>query len=136
MANCSQPFTDISKFLREKQRDGEIHHEKNRKNQSGRRDPIHVHGLPQLLARLDVEKRQGKENNGEKQHDCVLHAETPISGRHGVGRMAAKVDFVHCETVSPGWAQGFALRCGPGLAERLNRNSFCLPTGLSIEKKS
>jgi hypothetical protein len=78
MANCSQPFTDISEFLREKQRDGEIHHEKNRKNQSGRRNPIHVHGLPQLFARLDVKKRQGKENGGEKQHDCVLHATSPV----------------------------------------------------------
>jgi hypothetical protein len=30
-------------------------------------------GLPQLLAGLDVEKRQGEENYGEQQHDCILH---------------------------------------------------------------
>ena len=35
---------------------------------------IQVHGLPQLLAGLDVEKRHDKENRGEEEHDDVLHA--------------------------------------------------------------
>jgi hypothetical protein len=30
-------------------------------------------GLPQLLACLDVQKRQGKEDNGEGDHDYILH---------------------------------------------------------------
>jgi hypothetical protein len=29
--------------------------------------------LPQLLACLDVEKRHGKENYGEEQHNQILH---------------------------------------------------------------
>jgi len=37
-----------------------------------------VHGLPQLLARLDVEKRHGEENHGEQQHDSILHAGSPL----------------------------------------------------------
>jgi hypothetical protein len=93
MANCSQPFTDISEFLREKQRDGEIHHEKNRENQSGRRYPIHVHGLPQLFACLDVEKRQGEKNGGEQQHHCVLHAGSPSTSQYQAGRISLKNRF-------------------------------------------
>jgi hypothetical protein len=58
----------MSEFLREKQRDGEIAKQKDGENEAGCRDPIHVHGLPQLLAGLDVEKRQGEENNGVEQH--------------------------------------------------------------------
>jgi hypothetical protein len=136
MANCSQPFTDISEFLREKQRDGEVHHEKNRENQSGRRYPIHVHGLPQLLACLDVEKRQGEENDGEQQHHCVLHAGTPPTGQSQAGRTSGKTDSVRVSSVLPGQAQEFALRSCPGLTKRLNRDQFCLLTGLSIEKIS
>jgi hypothetical protein len=30
-------------------------------------------GLPQLLAGLDVEKRHGEEDDGEQQHDQILH---------------------------------------------------------------
>jgi hypothetical protein len=40
-------------------------------------------GLPQLLAGLDVEKRQGEENYGEQQHHNILHGSslaTPGSG--------------------------------------------------------
>jgi hypothetical protein len=32
-------------------------------------------GLPQLLAALDVKKRQGEEDNGEEQHGEILHGE-------------------------------------------------------------
>src|SRR5579863_1934606 len=77
MANCSQPLADISEFLREQQCDGEIHHQKDGKNETGCRNPIHLHGLPQLLACLDVEKRQSEENSGVEQHEYVLHAESP-----------------------------------------------------------
>jgi hypothetical protein len=95
-----------------------------------------VHGLPQLLARLDVKKRQGEENDGEQQHDCVLHAGTPNFGRHVAGGMAKKADSIRGSSVLPGQAQRLALLSCPGLAERLNRDQFCLLTGLSIEKSS
>jgi hypothetical protein len=36
-------------------------------------------GLPQLLAGLDVEKRQGEEDNGEQQHPKILHRESRSS---------------------------------------------------------
>jgi hypothetical protein len=36
-------------------------------------------GLPQLLACLDVEKRQGEENRREEQHRQILH-EKPLFG--------------------------------------------------------
>jgi hypothetical protein len=68
----------MSEFLRKEQRDGEINHQENREDESSRRNPIHVHGLPQLLAGLDVEKRHGEENDGVEQHQCVLHAGVPF----------------------------------------------------------
>jgi hypothetical protein len=37
-----------------------------------------VHGLPQLLARLDVEKRHDEKDYGEQHHHCVLHLGTPL----------------------------------------------------------
>ena len=78
MANCSQPFADISEFLRKQKCDGEINHQEDGEDESGCRDPIHVHWLPQLLARLDVEKRHGEENYGEQHHQCVLHSGSPL----------------------------------------------------------
>jgi hypothetical protein len=38
-------------------------------------------GLPQLLAGLDVEERQGEENDREQQHGCILHGRSRSSGR-------------------------------------------------------
>src|ERR1039458_8370681 len=128
MANCSQPFTDISEFLREKQRDGEIHHEKNRENQSDCRDPIHVHGLPQLFACLDVEKRHGEENGGEEQHDCVLHTRSPSAGQYKACSISGKrkTESVRGSSALPGQAQEFASRSCPGLTKWLNRDQFWL----------
>jgi hypothetical protein len=40
-------------------------------------------GLPQLLARLDVEKRHGEKDYGEQQHHCVLHSDSPLLIRPG-----------------------------------------------------
>jgi hypothetical protein len=54
----------ISEFLREKQREDKVTQQEDGKNECDYRDPIH--GLPQLLARLDVEKRQDEENCREK----------------------------------------------------------------------
>jgi hypothetical protein len=45
---------------------------------------MHVHGLPQLLAGLDVEKRHGEENYGEQQHERILHRRTPGYSRIGL----------------------------------------------------
>jgi hypothetical protein len=66
MANCNQPFADMLELLREKQGGDEVAEQQNRQNQRESSDDIH--GLPQLLASLDVEKRQAKENYGEQQH--------------------------------------------------------------------
>ena len=53
----------ISEFLREEQRDGEIAQEQDGNDQGNECDGVNVHGdLPQLLAGLDVEKRQAEEN--------------------------------------------------------------------------
>jgi hypothetical protein len=53
-------------LLREKQGGDEVAKQQNGQNQRNSSDDIH--GLPQLLASLDVEKRQAKENYGEQQH--------------------------------------------------------------------
>jgi hypothetical protein len=78
----------MSEPLREEQGEGEIGEQENRNDQSDHGDDIDVHGgLPQLLAGLDVEKRHGEEDYGEKQHDCILHSRSHFaqaaSGRQG-----------------------------------------------------
>jgi hypothetical protein len=57
---------DISELLRKEQGGDEVAEQQNRQNQRNSSDDIH--GLPQLLASLDVEKRQAEENYGEQQH--------------------------------------------------------------------
>jgi hypothetical protein len=69
MANCNQPLTDISELLREKQCEGQVTQQQDGQNQRNDSDNVNMHrGLPQLLAGLDVEERQGKEDYGEQQH--------------------------------------------------------------------
>jgi hypothetical protein len=59
----------MSELLREEQGEGEVGEQQDRNDQSDHSNNIDVHGgLPQLLASLDVEKRQGKENRGEEDH--------------------------------------------------------------------
>jgi hypothetical protein len=53
-------------LLREKQGGDEVAEQQNKQNQRKHGDDIH--GLPQLLASLDVQKRQAEENYGEQQH--------------------------------------------------------------------
>jgi len=48
-----------------------------------------VHGLPQLLACLDVEKRHGEEGHGEQEHYDILHSESPKCSQTSV-----RPDFV------------------------------------------
>jgi hypothetical protein len=43
------------------------------------RNPIH--GLPQLVACLDVEKRHGEEDGGVDEHQQILHRRTPDSAQ-------------------------------------------------------
>ena len=66
----------MSEFLREEQGEGQITQQQNGKNQRDDRDESMCMGLPQLLARLDVEKRQGEENYREQQHHHILHCES------------------------------------------------------------
>jgi hypothetical protein len=54
------------KLLREEQCESQVTQQKDRQNQSDYCNDVNVHGgLPQLLAGLDVEKRQAEENNRE-----------------------------------------------------------------------
>src|SRR5665213_1382564 len=77
MANCNQPFADMLELLREKQGGDEVAEQQNRQNQRKHGDDIH--GLPQLLASLDVEKRQAEENYREQQHRYILHSMSHFS---------------------------------------------------------
>jgi hypothetical protein len=61
----------MSEFLREEQGNSQVTQKQDGKDE---RDPGNeIHDLPQLLARLDVEKRQAEENCREKQHRDILH---------------------------------------------------------------
>ena len=70
--NCNQPFADMSELLRVEQGGAEIDKQQDRKQKGDYCDE--VHGLPQLLTGLDVEKGHGKENCGKEEHDEILHA--------------------------------------------------------------
>jgi hypothetical protein len=56
-------------LLREKQGESQVTQQQDRENQGNQRNQVNLHwGLPQLLAGLDVEKRQEEENYCEQQH--------------------------------------------------------------------
>jgi hypothetical protein len=55
-------------LLREEQGDSQVSQQQDRKNQGCGGDYVDLHGLPQLLAGLDVKKRQDEENYCEQQH--------------------------------------------------------------------
>jgi hypothetical protein len=74
----------MSKFLREKQGEGEIPEQKDGKNEGNTGYEVDLHGLPQLLTGHDVEKRHGEENNSEQQHDDILHRRSPTGFRSRV----------------------------------------------------
>jgi hypothetical protein len=63
----------MSEFLREKQGKSQVAQKGHRRNQSNQGDDVDLHGLPQLLTRLDVEERQAEENSREQQHRQILH---------------------------------------------------------------
>jgi hypothetical protein len=68
----------MSEFLREQKRDGEVNQQEHRNEQRDCSDEVDLHGLPQFLARLDVEKRQGEESSREHQHEQILHSQSQI----------------------------------------------------------
>src|SRR5271157_1078847 len=73
MANCNQPLADMSELLREKQGDNQVTEQEDGQNERNDGNDVGLHGLPQLLACLDVQKRQGEENCREQQHHSILH---------------------------------------------------------------
>jgi hypothetical protein len=77
----------MSELLRIEQRGCEVNQQQDRKQESYYSDE--VHGLPQLLTGLDVEKGRDKENGSEKEHGQILHAMTLISERHAATRKRA-----------------------------------------------
>jgi hypothetical protein len=61
-------------LLREQQGESQISQQEDRQNQCNGGDQVNLHGLlPQLLARLDVEKRQAEKDYRKNQHRQVLH---------------------------------------------------------------
>jgi hypothetical protein len=82
----------MSEFLREEQGDDQVSKQQNGQNQDNVGDDVGLHGLPQLLACLDVKKRQGEENYREQQHRYILHRSSCIS---------MSVTLVRLETEAP-----------------------------------
>jgi hypothetical protein len=61
------------KLLREEQGEGKVAKKENRHDERNDSNEINLHWrLPQLLAGLDVEESQTKENHSEKQHRSIL----------------------------------------------------------------
>jgi hypothetical protein len=69
----------MSESLRVKQGGSEIDEHQDRKQECD--DGDNVHGLPQLLTGLDVQKGHGKENDGVEKHREILHWTTLDSDR-------------------------------------------------------
>jgi hypothetical protein len=84
----------MSEFLREKQGEGQItekQHGQNQGNDCG--DRVGLHGLPQLLAGLDVKERQAEENYREQQHRHILHSRSLDSMSGTLGKPPAQDSF-------------------------------------------
>jgi hypothetical protein len=58
----------MSKLLREEQGESQVSQQQDGKNQGNGGDDVDLHGLPQLLAGLDVEERQDEESYREQEH--------------------------------------------------------------------
>jgi hypothetical protein len=71
----------MSEFLREKQGKSQVAQQSYGRNQSDHSDDVDLHGLPQLLTCLDVQKRQAEENYREQQHRQILHGRSRNSIR-------------------------------------------------------
>jgi hypothetical protein len=66
--------------------------------------------LPQLLAGLDVEKRQDEENCGERQHEQILHSKSPKKFAAPAGTGLESLLLFQPETYSGLWMVGVAQR--------------------------
>jgi hypothetical protein len=71
----------MSEFLREKQGDDQVTKQEDGQNERNDGNDVGLHGLPQLLACLDVKKRQSEENYREQQHHYILHGRSLIFRR-------------------------------------------------------
>jgi hypothetical protein len=80
----------MSEFLREEQGEDQVSKEQNGQNQRDEGDDVGLHGLPQLLACLDVEKRQAEENYREQQHRYILHRSSRTSMSRLLGKPPAQ----------------------------------------------
>jgi hypothetical protein len=81
-------------LLRKKQGKGQVSQQQDGENQRNYSDEVDVHGLPQLLAGLDVEKRQGEEDYREQQHPKILHRDLTVL-RHGVVNPCTRIILAH-----------------------------------------
>jgi hypothetical protein len=94
--------------------------------------------LPQLLARLDVEKRQAEENYGEQQHHSILHSKSPSYSRASSNPQWIAGHFKPRPIKSLAATNG-AMPQSSGMAsskgtELPRRNQFWLLAGLGNEK--
>jgi hypothetical protein len=80
-------------LLREKQGESKVAEQQDGQDQRNHGDDVNMHGLPQLLAGLDVEERQGEENGREQQHRYILHRSSRISMSRPVGKPPAQDSF-------------------------------------------
>jgi hypothetical protein len=80
-------------LLREKQGDGQVTKQQDGQNQGNDGGQVDLHGLPQLLAGLDVKKRQAEENYREQQHDSILHSNSRISVSRPLEKPPAQESF-------------------------------------------
>src|SRR5580704_12050988 len=71
-ADCSHPFSDISKFLRPQQSGEQIGKQYNGENDDDRGRDIHG-GLPQFFASLDIPERDGEKGDGQEKSKQVPH---------------------------------------------------------------
>lgn len=77
-----------------------------------------MHGLPQFFARLDVKKRQGKEDGGEEQHHYILHVGAPNSpGTLPAGLLKIAFRLLRVASAEAERESDSALQ--PGFAKRL-----------------
>jgi hypothetical protein len=77
----------MSELLRIEQGDDQVTKKEDGKDERHHSNRVGLHGLPQLLASLDVEKRQGEEDSGEQQHPKILHCRAPSFGVELMGSM-------------------------------------------------
>ncbi|MGD0732907.1 MAG: hypothetical protein ABR956_16705 [Terracidiphilus sp.] len=89
-------------LLREEQGENQVTEEQDGQNQRNDSDEVDLHGLPQLLASLDVEKRQDEKNHGEQQHHNILHFRSRSSARKAPINMVTQTTFdVHTSYLEP-----------------------------------